>query len=293
MIIARTLSEWREHRAQWPDDIGFVPTMGGLHDGHVALVRAARRHAWVAVSVYVNPLQFGPQEDFAAYPRTEEADCARLAQAGVDAVFLPTEAAIYPHGREWQTEVRVPGLSEDLCGRYRPGHFEGVTTVVARLFGIVRPRACYMGKKDYQQWRIVTRMVADLGLPVTVTGIETIRESDGLALSTRNTYLTAAERACAPGLYETLTQTATHVTRGAAPADAEAAAMARLMALGFVPDYVAVRRAADLALPTPDDSELVVLAAARLGRTRLIDNLEFRRIGRADGGHWQRSAKAG
>ena len=293
MIVVRTLGEWLKYRMQCPDDIGFVPTMGGLHDGHLALVGAARRHARVAVSIYVNPLQFGPQEDFAAYPRTEEADCARLAQAGVDAVFLPAEAAIYPHGREQHTEVRVRGLSEDLCGRYRPGHFEGVTTVVARLLGVVRPRACYMGKKDYQQWRIVTRMVADLMLPVTVTGIDTVRERDGLALSTRNTYLSTAERARAPGLYETLTQATAQVAAGMAPADAEAAGMRRLVALGFVPDYLAVRRAADLAPPAPDDAELVALAAARLGRTRLIDNQEFRRTGRGDGGHWQGCAKAG
>ncbi len=293
MMVVRTLGEWLEHRARWPDDIGFVPTMGGLHDGHMALVAAARRHARVVASVYVNPLQFGPHEDFAAYPRTEEADCARLANAGVDVVFLPSEDAIYPHGREQQTVVRVPGLSEDLCGRYRPGHFEGVTTVVARLLGVVRPRACYMGKKDYQQWRIVTRMVADLMLPLTVTGVDTVRESDGLALSTRNTYLDAAERARAPGLYETLTQTTAQVAAGMAPADACAAGMARLAALGFAPDYVAVRRAADLAPPSPDDDELVALAAARLGRTRLIDNREFRRIGAGAGGHWQGCAKAG
>ena len=150
-----------------------------------------------------------------------------------------------------------------------------------------------MGKKDYQQWRIVTRMVADLMLPVTVTGIDTVRERDGLALSTRNTYLSTAERARAPGLYETLTQATAQVAAGMAPADAEAAGMRRLVALGFVPDYLAVRRAADLAPPAPDDAELVALAAARLGRTRLIDNQEFRRTGRGDGGHWQGCAKAG
>ena len=217
MIIARTLAEWLAYRTQAQDDIGFVPTMGGLHDGHMALVRKAREdHALVVASVYVNPLQFGPREDFAAYPRTAGADCVRLAQAGADAAFLPADDAIYPRGRDLQTQVRVPGLSEDLCGRYRPGHFAGVTTVVARLLGLVRPQACYMGKKDYQQWRIVARMVADLGLPVTVVGIDTVREADGLALSTRNAYLTAAERARAPGLYETLTQGAAHALAHAA-----------------------------------------------------------------------------
>ena len=278
MIAVRTLTELAAQRAQWPQDIGFVPTMGGLHEGHMALVRRAREaHEMVVASVYVNPLQFGPKEDYAAYPRTEDADCARLEQASADVVFLPTDAVIYPRGRERHTQVRVPGLSEELCGRHRPGHFEGVTTVVARLLGLVRPRACYMGKKDYQQWRIVTRMGEDLGLPTAIVGVDTVREDSGLALSTRNAYLTPAERARAPALYETLTEGAQRAAAGADLARVEAACVARLTASGFVPDYVAVRRAEDLAVPKATDADLVILAAARLGRTRLIDNREFRR----------------
>ena len=278
MITIRTLAELVTQRASWPEDVGFVPTMGGLHEGHMALIRRAREdHDVVVASVYVNPLQFGPQEDFAAYPRTEDADCAKLAQASADAVLLPSDAVIYPRGRERQTQVHVPGLSEDLCGRRRPGHFAGVTTVVARLLGLVRPRACYMGKKDYQQWRIVMRMVEDLGLATTIVGVDTVRENDGLALSTRNTYLTPAERSRAPGLYETLTEGAGQVVAGAVLTDVEAACMGRLKALGFAPDYVAVRCADDLSVPSVTDSDLVILAAARLGRTRLIDNREFRR----------------
>ncbi len=278
MIRIRTLAELASWRAESPRDVGFVPTMGGLHEGHMALARRAREaHEVVVASVYVNPLQFGPQEDFAAYPRTEDSDYAKLAQASVDAMLLPTDAVIYPRGRERQTQVHVPGLSEELCGRHRPGHFAGVTTVVARLLGLVRPRACYMGKKDYQQWRIVTRMVEDLGLPTTIVGVDTVREDDGLALSTRNSYLTPAERSRAAGLYETLTEGAGQAAAGVALADVEAACMERLKALGFGPDYVAVRRADDLGRPSATDSELVILAAARLGRTRLIDNREFRR----------------
>ncbi len=278
MITIRTLAELAAQRARWPQDVGFIPTMGGLHEGHMALVRRAREaHEVVVASVYVNPLQFGPAEDFAAYPRTEDVDCDKLAQASVDAVFLPTDAAIYPRGRESQTQVRVPGLSEDLCGRYRPGHFEGVTTVVARLLGLVQPRACYMGKKDYQQWRIVARMVEDLGLPTTIVGVDTVREESGLALSTRNAYLAEAQRSQAPDLYQILTEGAERVVAGVALDHVEAACMERLKALGFAPDYVAVRRAGDLAIPQAADSELVILAAARLGRTRLIDNREFRR----------------
>ncbi len=278
MIAVRTLTELAAQRAQWPQDIGFVPTMGGLHEGHMALVRRAREaHEMVVASVYVNPLQFGPKEDYAAYPRAEDADCRRLAQASADVVFLPTDAVIYPRGRERHTQVRVPGLSEELCGRHRPGHFEGVTTVVARLLGLVRPRACYMGKKDYQQWRIVTRMVEDLGLPTAIVGVDTVREASGLALSTRNAYLTPAERVRAPVLYEVLTEGAQRAAAGADLADVEAACAERLEASGFVPDYVAVRCAEDLAVPKATDADLVILAAARLGRTRLIDNREFRR----------------
>lgn len=288
---AQALSQWR---AGCPDDIGFVPTMGGLHDGHMALVANARaRHPLVVASVYVNPLQFGPQEDFSAYPRTEAADAARLEEAGVDLVFFPTDTEIYPRGRAQQTQVRVPGLSEDLCGRHRPGHFEGVTTVVARLFGLVHPRAAYFGKKDYQQWRIIERMAADLRLGIEVVGMETVRTADGLAQSTRNQYLSSEERQKAVGLYATLRAGVALACSGREPSEVEKACCDRLDSLGFVPDYVAIRRAFDLVAPTPEDHDLVILAAARLQATRLIDNQEFDRPLHADGGRLQSFCKPG
>ena len=289
-----TIRELSALRASWPDDVGFVPTMGGLHEGHLALVARARTaHPVVIVSVYVNPLQFGPNEDFGAYPRTQEADAACLSEAGVDAVFFPTDEDIYPRGRTAQTQVWVPGLSDELCGRFRPGHFQGVTTVVARLLGLVRPRAGYFGKKDYQQWRIIECMVADLGLPVAVVGVDTVREADGLAKSTRNQYLTAAERHRAPELYDTLTRGAHQVAGGESLGDVEKGCLERLRGLGFVPDYVAIRRAADLAIPSDRDDQLVILGAARLGATRLIDNREFSRRGPFAEGTLQRALKTG
>ena len=291
MRTAQALSQWR---AACSDDIGFVPTMGGLHEGHMALVAKARAcHQFVLASVYVNPLQFGPQEDFGAYPRTEAADATRLEGAGVDTVFFPSDAEIYPRGRAQQTQVRVPALSEDLCGRYRPGHFEGVTTVVARLLGLVRPRAAYFGKKDYQQWRIIERMVADLGLGVEVVGMETVRAADGLAQSTRNQYLSPEERQKAAGLYATLRAGVALTCSGMAPLEVEKTCRDRLDSLEFVPDYVAVRRAFDLAAPTPEDQDLVILAAARLRATRLIDNQEFSRPLHADDGRLQSLRKPG
>ncbi len=294
MQIVTGLDAWRALRATWSEDIGFVPTMGGLHAGHRALMARARaRHERVVVSIYVNPLQFGPREDFAAYPRTLVEDREALSAAGVDALFAPDDAVIYPGGREGHTRVWVPGLSEILCGQARPGHFAGVTTVVARLLGLIRPRAAYFGKKDYQQWCLIARMVRDLAWPVEVVGVETVRAADGLAHSTRNRYLSAAERAQAAGLYETLVWGAGAVRAGAAPATLERDAAARLGERGFDPDYVAVRRAADLAPVSDGDRALVILAAARLGGTRLIDNLEFERPSPRDGGSFQRDRKAG
>lgn len=278
MKIVRTVHELEALRPSWRQDAGFVPTMGGLHDGHIALVEAARaHHNVVVVSVYVNPLQFGLHEDFNTYPRTEESDAARLAAAGVDVLFMPGDDEIYPRGRNQQTQVYVPGLSDDLCGHFRPGHFQGVATVVARLLGLVRPSTCYLGKKDYQQWRLIELMVADLHLGATVTGVPTLREADGLALSTRNRYLSDPYRALAPTLYQTLRDAVARATAGEALASVERASMVRLEGHGFVPDYVAVRRAADLASPSAEDRDLVILAAARLGATRLIDNQEFQR----------------
>jgi pantoate--beta-alanine ligase len=256
--------------------IAFVPTMGNLHAGHQALFTRAHQHAEVAVaSVYVNPLQFGADDDFEAYPRTPEQDRAVLEAAGVDILFAPDDAQIYPRGRAAHTWVEVPGLSDQLCGRFRPGHFRGVTTVVARLFNLVAPDVALFGKKDYQQCLLIRLMVGDLGLPIKVIGVDTVREPDGLALSSRNRYLTADERRRAPRLYATLADLASQIRQpGAAIPALEARALQVLRDAGFRPDYASVRRQADLAPPTADDRALVILAAAWLGRARLIDNLE-------------------
>ena len=256
--------------------IAFVPTMGNLHAGHVALMTQARAHAnAVVASIYVNPLQFGPREDFAAYPRTPDADSAMLRAAGVEILFMPDEATMYPRGRAAHTRVEVPLVAEILCGAARPGHFAGVTTVVARLFNLVRPDIALFGKKDYQQLMLIRLMTRDLGMPIEIVGCDTVRADDGLALSSRNGYLTPAERAVAPALYAALQTVARGLYAGETAAHATERAGAQLAQVGFAPEYVSVRRACDLAEPDAGDSELVVLAAARLGRARLIDNLEF------------------
>jgi pantoate--beta-alanine ligase len=280
MIIASTVAALREQVAKRRgagQRMAFVPTMGSLHAGHLHLVTEARRHApSVVASIFVNPLQFGPSEDFDAYPRTPEADQAALASAGVDLLFLPDEHEVYPRGAGQMTRIEVPGLSEMLCGAFRPGHFSGVATVVNRLFNLVQPEVALFGKKDYQQLMVIRRMVEDLGMLVEIVGVETVRESDGLALSSRNHYLTTAERARAPRLYAVLGGARDRVLAGATPAAVESWAMETLRAEGFRPDYVSIRRQADLAPTQAGDRELVALAAAWLGRTRLIDNLEFR-----------------
>ncbi len=280
MITSDTVVGLKEQIArlrQGGKRVAFVPTMGNLHAGHVRLMHEARQHAQVVVaSIYVNPLQFSLNEDFDNYPRTPAHDKVVLLSAGVNMLFKPTEADIYPRGHAAQTFVEVPGLSNDLCGAFRPGHFRGVTTVVHRLFDLVAPDVAIFGKKDYQQWLLIRLMVADLGLPVEIVGVETVREPDGLAMSSRNNYLTAAERIAAPRLYEALCTIRDRVVRhGSVTREAEEAAMESLKAHGFQPDYVSVRRQQDLAKPQPEDHQLVTLAAAWLGKTRLIDNLEF------------------
>lgn len=269
----------REQLAAWRNSglrIGLVPTMGNLHDGHLALVRTAvARVDRVVATVFVNPLQFGPGEDLDAYPRTLPADAAGLAAEGCHLLFAPSETTMYPHGRAGHTVVEVPELSAELCGASRPGHFRGVTTVVAKLFNLVQPDLAVFGKKDYQQLLLIRRMAEDLSMPLDILGLPTVREPDGLAMSSRNGYLSAEERARAPALYGTLQALAAAVTAGTAPADAEQDAIRALAAAGFEPEYVSVRRRADLAPPEPADRALVVLAAARLGRARLIDNLEL------------------
>lgn len=255
--------------------VALVPTMGDLHEGHLALVTAGRQRADVLVaSIFVNPLQFGPQEDFQNYPRALEQDAVKLDGAGVDLLFAPTTEVIYPRGLAATTRVEVPELTGILCGATRPGHFTGVATVVNILFNIVCPHVALFGEKDYQQLRIIRRMVADLQLDVEVVGLATRRAPDGLALSSRNRYLSAAERARAPELYHTLRDTARALERGERDLTAlEQDAGARLAAAGFGVDYVSIREAETLASPQAGTRAFVVLGAARLGAARLIDNV--------------------
>ncbi len=255
--------------------IVFVPTMGNLHDGHIALMRQARQHGdCVAASIFVNRLQFRPGEDFEKYPRTLAADCEKLVAAGVDHLFAPDEAELYPVPQRYVVEPPAEHATI-LEGEFRPGHFRGVATVVMKLFAIVQPQAALFGKKDYQQFMVLSAMVREFALPIEVIPGETVRAADGLALSSRNGYLSAAERIEAPRLHRILQQTAAALRAGNRDfAGLEAAGMAELRACGWVPDYLAIRRKYDLKSPAAHDSGLVVLAAARLGSTRLIDNLE-------------------
>jgi pantoate--beta-alanine ligase len=250
--------------------------MGNLHDGHLSLIHQATERAdKVVASIFVNPLQFGEGEDYSTYPRTEERDRALLADAGCDGLFLPTVEEMYPEGGLPVTIVEVPGLSNVLCGAHRPGHFRGVTTVVAKLFNLVDPDIAVFGAKDYQQLVLIQRMVDDLCFPVEIVPAPTGREDDGLAMSSRNQYLTEEERATAPVLFRELSRVAGTVSGGGDARGACDQAFATLEAAGFRPDYLEVRRASDLAKPSDGDRELVVLAAAWLGRARLIDNVRF------------------
>jgi pantoate--beta-alanine ligase len=254
--------------------VAFVPTMGNLHAGHLALVReAVHRADRVVVSIFVNPLQFGPNEDFGAYPRTLEADRVLLEEAGTHLLFAPTVASVYPRGQVGQTRVEVPGISDILCGASRPGHFVGVATVVCKLFNMVQPDLAVFGEKDFQQLLVIRLMTEDLSLPITIVGLATVREPDGLAMSSRNGYLTEEERSRAPALFQTLLRCGERLRVGMAIPEVEGLAEEELVATGLVPDYVSVRRVLDLESAGPEDRDLVVLAAARLGRARLIDNL--------------------
>ena len=255
--------------------VALVPTMGNLHEGHIALMTQARSHAdRVMATIFVNRLQFRPGEDFETYPRSFGADCEKLAAAGVDHLFAPTEAEMYPQPQTYQIEP-PPEQAGILDGEFRPGHFRGVATVVMKLFQIARPDVALFGKKDYQQLMVIRNMAREFDLPVEIIGGETVRAADGLALSSRNGYLSAAERAQAPHLYRLLTKLAEAVRAGSRDwAGLEQGAVLELQASGWVPDYVALRKKLDLQLPSAHDSGLVVLAAARLGSTRLIDNLE-------------------
>ena len=265
MQILRDIASLR--RAVSAGSVAFVPTMGNLHQGHLSLVRRGREHARaVAVSIFVNRLQFLPGEDFERYPRTLERDCALLESEGVEFLFAPDETVLYPEKQ--QIRIQAGPLGDELEGRFRPGFLDGVATVVLKLLNCVQPRVAVFGKKDYQQLMVVRALVRQLDLPVAIVAGETVREADGLAMSSRNGYLSAAERAEAPHLYRLLREVASGMASGPE-------ALKELAGAGWKPDYVEVRRRQDLAGPEPGDRERVVLAAARLGQTRLIDNVEF------------------
>ena len=273
------LADLRERIRGWKREglrVGFVPTMGNLHAGHFSLVRLARMHAdRVVASVFVNPTQFGPGEDFDRYPRTPDADADGLSAAGCDVLWLPSVATMYPYGPQATVRVSVPGVTEVLEGAHRPGHFDGVATVVARLFNQVQPHVAVFGQKDYQQLAVIRYMVRDLAFPVALLAGETQRESDGLAMSSRNQYLSTDERPVAATIRQALVEMRSSLLAGASRADVERDARKRLEAVGFVVDYAELRRE-DLTEPQAGDAgPLVGLVAARLGSTRLIDNLVF------------------
>jgi pantoate--beta-alanine ligase len=255
--------------------IALVPTMGNLHDGHISLLTRAREIAdRTVVSIFVNPIQFGHGEDYERYPSTLDEDAEQLRARGPDLLFAPDLAELYPGGIDQDTRVLVPGLSNILCGAFRPGHFSGVATVVTKLFVNVQPDVALFGEKDYQQLLVIRRLVADLCMPVEVVGMPIIREADGLAMSSRNAYLDEDQRRRAATIYRTLQAAAAELCAGRrSPAEIEAAGLQQLGEAGFEPEYFSIRRSADLGEPGPEDTQLTILAAAWLGEARLIDNL--------------------
>lgn len=278
MEIISSIDEMRNVRSAWQtsrDVVALVPTMGNLHQGHLSLIKAAREKASrVVVSIFVNPLQFGEGEDYENYPRTFTEDMDKLSTMDVDAVFTPKGSDLYLDG--FKTIVQVKGLSEILCGEYRPGHFVGVATVVNKLLNVVQPEVAVFGKKDYQQWVILKQMARDLNIPVEILGVDTLREEDGLAMSSRNIYLSEQERRLAPALHAILLNLRDQVGRGEREwRDMEQAAIMVLDETGFRTQFVSIRGANDLSPPDSDmaGAELVILAAVFLGNTRLIDNV--------------------
>ncbi len=277
--LRTTLGHWRQRG----ETIAFVPTMGNLHAGHLSLVSQAKTQAdRVVVSIFVNPLQFGPSEDFSTYPRTLDEDLSQLNKENVDMVFTPCEKTLYPEGREQLTRVTVPVVSSELCGQSRPGFFSGVATVVTKLFNLVQPNYAVFGQKDYQQWLVICQLVRDLNMPITMVMGTTVRESDGLAMSSRNQYLTASERQLAPRFSHALLSIKKHLNNAINKQNllhlADTAiqeGIATLTAQGFKVDYLSVRNKMTLCLPCENDSpqDLVVLGAVWLGKTRLIDNV--------------------
>jgi pantoate--beta-alanine ligase len=269
--LRETLREWRREGLT----VALVPTMGNLHDGHISLLARAREIAdRSVVSIFVNPIQFGRGEDYERYPSTLDADRAKLEAAGLDLLFAPNLAELYPGGIEEDTRVTVPALSDILCGEFRPGHFSGVATVVSKLFINTQPDFALFGEKDFQQVMVIRRMVRDLLFPVKIIGMPIIREADGLAMSSRNSYLKPAERQVAAGIFASLTRAATELREQAQGIAAlEQRCVAELTALGMRPEYISVRSALDLSLPKAGDQDLIILAAAWLGGARLIDNV--------------------
>ncbi len=281
MITINEISELRAQVETWRrgGNVAFVPTMGNLHAGHLSLVKEARKIAdRVVASIFVNPMQFGAGEDFESYPRTLQSDSRMLEAEGTDLLFAPSVQVMYPKPQAEQTRVEVPEISSLLCGATRPGHFVGVSTVVCKLFNMVQPDIAVFGNKDYQQLMVIRRMVEDLAMPVRIVGIDTVRESDGLAMSSRNGYLTGQERTLAPTLYRVLSSLASKLRDGDNDyAGLQLQAASELDDNGFRTDYIAIRRAADLSEPVAGEKDLVILAAAYLGAARLIDNIEVAR----------------
>jgi pantoate--beta-alanine ligase len=279
MQVISSITDLREVRRTWQsakEVIAFVPTMGNLHQGHLQLVKEAKKSATkVVVSIFVNPLQFGPDEDLDAYPRTLEQDKKALQDLDVDLLFMPTANDIYSRGLEQQTFVEVPGFSYMICGASRPGHFRGVATIVCKLFNMVQPNQAYFGEKDFQQLQVIKAMVTDLSMNLSIHGVATMREPDGLAMSSRNHYLNEAQRAIAPNLYAIISDMASQIKAGRRDFSVMISeAKTAINEAGLKTDYIEVRSSNSLLQVGHEDKELVILAAAFLGKTRLIDNIQ-------------------
>lgn len=274
MRLLKNLTALRQWRNQQQQTVALVPTMGNLHQGHLSLVKKAQQHAdVVVVSIFVNPLQFGPNEDLDNYPRTLEADCRALEELGVDAVFTPQAEDVYPRGLAQQTRIEVPEISDILCGASRPGHFMGVATIVCKLFNMVQPDVAVFGEKDYQQLQVIRLMTQDLSLPITILGVPIARADNGLALSSRNGYLSEQQLATATTIYQTLQSSAAALKLSTDFSQVVSKAKEQLADAGFEVDYVEIRNADDLQPAQTNDPQWVILIAAKIGTTRLIDNL--------------------
>lgn len=279
MQVIQTISALQAQVKAWREQkltVALVPTMGNLHDGHLALVKRAQASAdRVMVSIFVNPMQFDDPSDLEAYPRTQQQDIQKLISLDCDVTFTPSAEEMYPQGMQNQSVITVPGMDDKLCGKHRPGHFDGVATVVAKFLNIAQADIAVFGEKDYQQLTLIKKLVADLNIATTIIGVETLRESDGLAMSSRNQYLTESEREQASVIYKVITKLAERLQAESAPdfGECEQTAMGELKQAGFEPEYIEIRNAFDLRSATHNDKRLRILAAARLGKARLIDNI--------------------